>query len=443
MDNKTRILSLDGGTHGFTWLFCLREIERDNPGFLSQADVLVGSSFGGFCALYLARHLSSVPKGESALEIIDGCVAYMADILAFNPGQEEFARLLAGEQSMYTFERMNDVLVRDENLSDATLGDLARRVIIITLGTCNPSWAPTVYDSDDDAHKDKRASEAALEAAAFPVMLPLRNGVTNGSLGGPNGSVEALSRVASSDSSIDMENVVLFSLGCDAGTCVFGNFPTPWDAADAVPEQPSWREKLASLNLDEEALSLLEQNTGEVWEKLKDSLAVYADAEHTKANYGFEFMTQRDDATSETVGSTSWGWKPWLLYLPSPLFFYAVIIANQALQVSGQASQLLGERAFRLAPIAFLSSSQILILTFLPKGEHTHDAIIGVGRLTAALWADPATSELLQFTPNVAETEAYIDQHWMPQEAANERASAKARRSGWRLGKSIWASKNK
>ena len=74
MTTKTKILSLDGGTHGFNWLFCLREVDRDNPGFLSQADVLVGSSFGGFCAVYLSRHLGSIAKGESALEIIDGCI---------------------------------------------------------------------------------------------------------------------------------------------------------------------------------------------------------------------------------------------------------------------------------------------------------------------------------------------------------------------------------
>ncbi len=435
MSNKIKILSLDGGTHGFTWLYCLREIERDNPGFLSQADVLVGSSFGGFCALYLSRHLGSIAKGESALDIINGCVTYMSDILAFEPDQAACARLIGGEESMYSHERMNEVLIRSENLADATMGDLARRTVIITYGTCNPSWAPTVYDSADEANWNKRASEAALEAAAFPVMLPIRGRLTNGSLGGPNGSMEAIARVVGNDSS-KLDDVVLFSLGCDSDNCKFGHFPTPWDEAEAVPPMPSWDGQFASL--DKDAAAVLKQYAEQLWQKFKTSMAQYDDAAYMLSKYGFSLSgTGYGDGNA---GSTSWGWKPWLLDMTSPLYFYQAIIANQALQVSGQASQFLGERAFRLAPLAFLSSGSILFMTFLPTSEYTHEVIQGVGLVTAALWSHPMTSTWGEFTPNVEQTEAYIDRYWMPTTdgTPRERPAPDKRLSGWRLGRDLF-----
>ena len=436
MTKKTKILALDGGTHGFTWLFCLREIEADNPGFLYETDVFTGSSFGGFCSLYLARHMGGLKRGDSALSIIEGCIAFMKQLLNFNPDQAAFGRLLGGVESMYSHDRMQAVLTDPAHLGDARLGDMHRRVIITTSGTSNPSWSPKIYDSDDEADKKVPAFEIGLASAALPVMLPLRNGLTNGSLGGSNSSMHGLTRVVGGDSKISMNDVALLSLGGDPGTSTLVNNRTPWEGGDAVPPPLSLGSILTPKPEDAEAFALLQQKVQDLWQLLDQSVTKqHSDPEYARKRIGVPLHAPAQVPAPTTHGSTSWGWRHWLLYQSSPLFFYAAIVNNQALDIAEQTHLLLGERTVRIAPMALLSSGQILFMTFL-SAPPANQAIVGIAELTAELWADPETNQKFEFKPSVQQAEAFIDRFWMPDRRV-ARTAPKARRSGWRRGRPV------
>ena len=427
---KYRILSLDGGTHGFTWLYCLREIEEDNPGFLAQTDMFTGSSFGGFCSLYLARHMGALKDGESALGIIDGCIAFMKKLLAFDPDQAAFGRLLAGAESMYSHDRMESVLTHPDHLGDACLGDMHRRVVITTYGTHRPTWGPRIYDSDVDEDKHFRASELGLESAALPVILPGRNGLCNGSLGGSNGSLHGLTHVIRRDSVLTFDDVVLLSMGGDPGTSNLADFPTPWDSKGAIPQKVSFESLLQPSPEKAQALAMLNQKVDALWKDLDKTMTDMNHEDTATSTLGTPLTPPEKDAPEVTNGSTPWGWRRWLTDQTSPLFFYSVIINNQSFDVAEQMHLLLGDNTLRVAPMALLSSGQILFMTFLAQAAAS-ELVCRVAELTAELWADPESSEAFEFRPTIEETEAFIDTYWMPR-TNKQRPSRDERRSGWR-----------
>jgi hypothetical protein len=434
--DKLRILSMDGGTHGFTWLFCLREIEENNPGFLTQADVFAGSSFGGFCSLYFGRHIGALKDGESALGLIDGCLEFMKELLDFDPDEAAFARLVNGVESMYSHERMEKILTDPKHLGNATLADMHRRVIISTFGTKQPSWSPKVYDSAHEEDLGAIASEIGMESAALPLLLPIRNGLANGSLGGTNGSLHALTHVVGGRSKVSLDNVVLLSLGGDPKTSNLADFPTPWDGDGSVPKKFSLDGLIHPQPESAKAFEMLNAKVDSLWKELEANMQRYGDTQYTKPRYGFEMTPPKKEPTLPTSHrSTSWGWRQWLTYESAPLFLYQVITNNQALDASAQVGLLLGERSFRLAPMALLNYGQILFMTFLSEVEAS-GLIVKVAELTAELWADPETSRKFEFTPNVEETEAFVDTHWMPH--AGEHRVRRKDVAGWRRGRSEW-----
>ncbi len=423
--DHVKILALDGGTHGFTWLFCLREIEEENPGFLAETDVFTGSSFGGFCSLYLARHMGELEPGESGLEVIEGCISFMRELLSFNADQAAMQRFLSGTTSMYSHDRMQAVLTDPEHLGEACLGDLHRRVIITTYGTDNPSWTSKIYDSDSREDRRKRAFEVGLESAALPIILPVRNGLANGSLGGANSSMHGITHVLGTDNGRRLKDLVVFSLGGDPNTSDLAQFASPWDGGGSSSGPPSTDAILAQLSGDPEALQFLQTKVTELRALLDQTTTPQA----SEPQPGFQLRHQDAQATTTAPGSTEWGWGQWLAFGASPLFFYQVITNNQATDTANQVKMLLNERTLRVAPLALLSPGQVLFMTFFGN-EVATDAIVEVADLTAELWGDPQTSEALHFYPNIEQTEAFVDTYWMRRRKPRPRRGQ--RRSGWR-----------
>ncbi len=423
---KYRILSLDGGTHGFSWLFCLREIEEDNPGFLSHTDMFVGSSFGGFCSLYLAYHMGSLEPGDSGVHIIRGCIAFMKELLSFQADEAAFQRLLGGMESMYDHERMERVLTHKDHLGESTMADLHRRVVITTYGTHRPGWGPVIYDSEYEEDQGVRCSELGLASAALPVLLPIRNGLANGSLGGSNGSLHGLTHVIGRHAEMTFDDVALMSLGGDPGTSALSNFPTPWDSKEAVPEKLSIDAILTPSPEKQQAMAMLGQKIEALWQDLDKSMEELGDP--TTSHLGTP-LSPPDEKPDPSAMNPQWGWRKWLTDKSSPLFFYSIIINNQALDVAEQTKMLLGDHTIRVAPMALLSSGQVLFMTFLST-TNASELILRVAELTAELWSDPETSEAYKFTPTIKETEEFIDNAWMPKPL--DRPGDEERRSGWR-----------
>ena len=399
-----RILSLGASPQSFTWLHCLRDIESRNPGFLARADVIVGSSFGAHCALFLARHMAELPENGSAVELIDRCIAFMTELLTFNPTMETFTRLRVGDEAAYSNETMVRILTRPENLgADTTLGQMHKRVIIATLGTKSP---PKVYDSRVDVKAI--ASEIALESSALPLILPLRNTLTNGAWAGGNHSISAISRVLADKTASSLDDIILFSLSGDPGTSDLANFPSPWDAVQELGSAPTL--DTDGMTGDPQVYAQFQDDLDTLW---RDASAVFdrlSDPSYAIPRYGVTF----DVPLMAPGGSpnASWGWKLWLAYKYSPLFLYGVIVTNQQVRVAQQTALMLGNRAFRLAPSAFFSSGAILFAITLaepPGPEAAHKAM----KLTADLWANPETSEKYNFKPTVTQTQLFIDKVWL------------------------------
>jgi hypothetical protein len=355
----------------------------------------------------------------------------MEELLNFDPDEAAVARFRGGTESMYTHDRMEKVLTDPKHLGDAKLGDLHRRVIISTCGTKNPTRGPKVYDTAEEKYRQARASEVGMESAALPVMLPLRNGLTNGSLGGTNSSMIALTRVVGGPTKTPLEDIVLFSLGGDPETSSLADFSTPWAGGSATAKPLSLDTIGQPSPESAQAFAMLNEKVSTLWKDVETSLQHSADPAHTQAKIGVELMQHKEEQVSTELGSTCWGWRQWLIHGSSPLFFYQIITNTEAIETSEQATLLLGERTLRVAPMALLNYGQILFMTFFSEPE-VSSVIIKVAKLTAALWADPETSRKFEFTPNVDQTEAFIDTYWMPQ-AAPTRGLVE-RLSGWRRG---------
>ena len=208
---ETRILAMDGGPAGLVYLNVLLRIERKRPGFLESVDVLAGASFGGLSALYLAKNM--VP-GADGTDVIEGCIAFMNQVLDLSPQPQNWQRLIEGKLPMYDNDSIERVLVQALG-EDTTLGELSRRVVIVTGGSTDPT-GPTIYDSEVDS--GALAWEVGIETAATPILLPLRNGRIDGGLASNTPSIDAVSQVLSQSPELSRRDLVLLSLGGDGGS---------------------------------------------------------------------------------------------------------------------------------------------------------------------------------------------------------------------------------
>ena len=409
--SKFRILSLDGGPHGVNYLRCLRKIEEANPGFLASVDVFAGSTFGGLCSLYFARHLGSLSKGESALDIIDGCIRYTNDSTEFHPDLEAYSRLLGGRRAMYTNDNMREVFIREENLGNATLSDLSRRVVVVSAGGEAP-WGPRLYDSANASDADVQASEIALETVALPAVLPMRNGRLDGAFATINPCMFALTQVMADGSAGSLDDVVLLTLGGDAGSSVTSNLLSPWT------EDP-FAIKMAELpaTSDKELAALIER-VKSIHDEVRAKIHEFTDRENTLAKLGMHFklehpMLAKLRGELEKPGdsrNTDWGNDKWLLYPFSPAFLYQVLVNNTGMTPAHQAKTLLRERAMRFAPISLLDSNVILFFYFFVD---LVELVWKNADLTADLWRNAITGKALKFSPSYDEVQGFISEQWV------------------------------
>lgn len=406
--SKFRILSLDGGPHGVNYLRCLRKIEEHNPGFLASVDLFAGSTFGGLCSLYFARHIGKLSAGESALDIIDGCIQYTNESTEFHPDEEAYSRLLGGRRSMYTNDNMREVLIRSENLGDARLCDLSRRVVVVSASGQAP-WGPRLYDSANASDGDVLASEIALETVALPAVLPMRNGRLDGAFATINPCMFGLTQVLADGSAGSLDDVVLLTLGGDAGSSVTSNVLSPWN------EDPFGHKPPAFPDTSDKDVKALITRVQDIRQQVQAKIHEFTDREQTLAKLGMHFKLEhptlaalRAQASGDDR-NTEWGNDQWLLYPFSPAFLYQVLVNNTGLTPAHQAKTLLGDRALRFAPISLLDSNVVLFFYFFVD---LVELVWKNAQLTADLWSNPITGKMLKFSPSFGEVQGFVDQHW-------------------------------
>jgi hypothetical protein len=134
-----RIIAIDGGPQIAATLRVLRRLETANPGFLARTDHFVGGSSGGITSLYIAARLS---RGDAALDILDGAegmVRQLFDCFAPATGEQladSLSNLLVGASAMIGNRSLKGML--REELGEGTLGELKRRVSIISTSKAAP-----------------------------------------------------------------------------------------------------------------------------------------------------------------------------------------------------------------------------------------------------------------------------------------------------------------
>ena len=400
-----RMLSMDGGPATFTTLRLLRWIEKDSPGFLDRTSLFCGTSDGGVAALFFAYKLAGAWSGADSPALIREAIELVdAIMVTLRPKDEHYIRLFSGRKSMYEFDALAQVLKQFFG-EEATVGDLARDVVVVT-GRAHAPWGPEVYTNHRSSRHDHRLLwEIALETCSFPVVFPLQGGHVDGALYMNNPAMVALTEVLAHRrmTGLTLDDLVLLSLGSDAGTSILSNQHTPWNAGSiSPPEVPD--------DLTDEQRELLEAVDQEIVDFHAFLQSDDSPLQKLEISYDGEPVYPREvGANSEAEGSAPWGYIPWLLWPKSLIFLLQVYINNQGIGVSRQCAQLMGNSAFRLAPAGQLATNMAFAAILLRWGG----LVRRHSELTALLWFGCGAS-WPHFSPTVGEFKKWADAHWWP-----------------------------
>ncbi len=213
---KYRILSLDGGgIRGLFTLIILEKLSKIYPNWLSQVDLIAGTSSGGIIALGLAygkspTELRFLFEGK-AKEIFDD--SWLDDLVDL------------GNLRGAHYSNKNLAKYLDQIFGQALLKDLKTKVLIPTFDLDNEktdpekrSWAPKFFHnfsgSDSDGHE--YIKNIALYTTAAPTYFPTINGYIDGAVIANNPSMAALTQAQDNRSfkrPLSLKNIALLSIG--------------------------------------------------------------------------------------------------------------------------------------------------------------------------------------------------------------------------------------
>lgn len=174
----TRIAAFrGGGLRGLLPALALSRVEKDFPGWHKKADVLAGTSTGGFLAMGLAAGLHPDKLVQLYTE--------KADRIFTDSAWDNITDLSVAGVSLrgaqYNSEGLHEVLV--ETFGDRCLGDLERDVLIPTFdldnqGTNPRHWKPKFYSRSHDP--DELVVDVGMRTSAAPTYFPTYQGFVDG-----------------------------------------------------------------------------------------------------------------------------------------------------------------------------------------------------------------------------------------------------------------------
>jgi patatin-like phospholipase/acyl hydrolase len=242
-----RVLSMDGGgIRGLITVILMQRLNQE-PGledWLSQVDLLAGTSTGGLLALAIAKNLDlQVIRDlyeKKGAEVFDD--SWMDDVL-------DLGNLIGAQYHMKNLRR--ELL---KILGSTTLGELSRHVLITTFDLDNeasdPSqrtWKPKLFhnlpgEGNDDSWL---AYEVGQYTAAAPTYFPSVDGFIDGGVYATNPSMCALAQTQDSRNALrpPLSDVVLLSLGTGISLTYITGKNLDWGYAQ-------WAKPLVSLMLD-------------------------------------------------------------------------------------------------------------------------------------------------------------------------------------------------
>ncbi len=224
-----RIVSMDGGPASGSWVRCLRDIAREHPALLMQADLFAGTSAGAFAAAWLAKHLPVSPSAADVHKTAEALVEASNELLMLlTPDSDGYGRLITGKGAMVLDDDLVKFLERPEVLGKATtLAQLSHKVVLVASRTNTP-WAPHVHTNfGPDAEPHVRVVDAVMRSTAFPLLLPGWQSHADGAMFVNNPAAVALAWARHGEG-VDASTRVI-SFGGDDGSSAISNLATPHD----------------------------------------------------------------------------------------------------------------------------------------------------------------------------------------------------------------------
>lgn len=437
---RYRVMSFDGGPGAMTFLLCLCDLQEANPGMIEATDLFVGSSAGSWTALYLARNMARVERGEwTGLELLQNCHAAVEAMMQALTQQDaqSWVNFLLGRGPLGSLDGVQALMQQEDYLGTTRFGDLpAGRRVVISAARMAAPWGPRAYDSADPADDGVLLSEAGLCSAAFPLLLPVRDNQVDGAMYTNNPAMVGLVRAiggAGRAAPVPRERISLLTLGSDDGSSHLSNVFMPGEAQSAQAEEPTAPpESLSAFFAEAEARGRLLEHLGTLDGRVRDLLPrlhhegrPLLAPEHAESIQGA--ITQLKTAVADTVGTLQrrtrpaapaaggseleWGWPPWLLYPLNLFYVLQVWLNSEGRGAAEQARCLLGERAFRLAPVGLLGTQiGFMLLMFNVDG-----VVFDFAQLTAAQWRqqDPWLRALYGFSPGLPEADRWVKGAWL------------------------------
>ncbi|MBN1640312.1 MAG: patatin-like phospholipase family protein [Anaerolineae bacterium] len=217
---RYRILSLDGGgIKGIVTAIAMQRLTRTTgiEDWLSQVDLIAGTSTGGLLALAIAYGLDL----QSIRELYERQgPAVFAD--TWLDDVRDLGKLVGADYDIAVLERE---LARI--FGDATLGDLAKRVLITSFDLDNEgaggharTWKPKLFHNypGEDSDAEALVRRVGLYTAAAPTYFSTVDGYVDGGVYATNPSMCALAQAqdARFRERPALDEVVLLSLGTGA-----------------------------------------------------------------------------------------------------------------------------------------------------------------------------------------------------------------------------------
>lgn len=214
---KYRILCLDGGgIRGFITARLLERLQREQPGWLDQVDLIAGTSTGGLLALALAS--GKTPQEVCKLYSNAGATIFNDSLL---DDVKDLGKLVGADYSTAPLQRE-----LEQTFGDLRLGELEKKVAIPAFDLDNEapdpvrrSWKPKIFHNfsgaDSDAHHN--VAKVALYTSAAPTYFPSVDGYIDGGVFANNPSLVALAQAIDQDNvhaeRAELDQVVLLSVG--------------------------------------------------------------------------------------------------------------------------------------------------------------------------------------------------------------------------------------
>jgi patatin-like phospholipase/acyl hydrolase len=240
-----RILTLDGGgIRGVLTITILKRLQQAHATFLENVDLVAGTSTGGILALAIAagRNLDvalKLYKEKGRLVFADSPMDDLKDM----------GNAFGAE---YSNTGLKQAL--EEEFKDMTLGELKKKVVIVSFDLDNKSldfsvtrtWKPKIFHNYPGKGSDEKelVVDVALRTAAAPTFFPVYQGYIDGGVVANNPSMCALAQALDKKTGgQSLSKIALLSLST-------GGYPRYLTTEDADWGWTQWARPLVDIMLE-------------------------------------------------------------------------------------------------------------------------------------------------------------------------------------------------